>query len=201
MTTPHDLNKTRLRREAIDRMQAIEVEARVERSLAACRRIMPLETFALAETVMLYMPLPSEVDVAPLAIRCFQHGKVVCVPRVDWDRREMTPLEIECFEDSERMEVDSHGIRSPRAGRLVLPGLIDLVIVPGLAFDVRGNRLGRGGGFYDRFLARLNQSTKRIGICFDEQIIDAVPTNNGDERVDMVVTDRRLAHATEPRRV
>jgi len=152
---------------------------------------MQLEVFENASTVMLFMPLSDEVDLLPLALRCFQMGKTVCVPKVDWKRGDMEAKEVMSFDDHV-MEVDEHGVRSPRDGRCVLVSSIELVIVPGVAFDAMGNRLGRGGGFYDRFLKRLSPTAATIGLAFDQQIIDAVPVDERDIRVDMVVTDRRL---------
>jgi 5-formyltetrahydrofolate cyclo-ligase len=165
--------------------------ARHDASAAACTRLAALETFRHASVVMLYMPLPTEIDLTPAAIRCFRHGQTVCVPRVDWKGRDMVPVEISSFDD-EVMEIDDHGVRTPREGRPVVPHVIDMVIVPGLAFDPNGNRLGRGGGFYDRFLRRLRRSATTVGLAFDAQIIDEVPADDRDFAVSTIVTDRRL---------
>ncbi len=167
-------------------------------SAAACSHLTSLEAFHHASTVMLYMPLANEVDLTAAAIRCFQSGKVVCVPRVDWKRREMDAAEVSSFDDHV-MEVDEHGIRTPRQGPPLVPAVIDLVVVPGLAFDPHGNRLGRGGGYYDRFLRRLRRTAATVGLAFDVQIIDAVPADDRDFSVDIIVTDRRVAHVRRTR--
>ncbi len=191
MTEANDELKSDLR----DRMRKLVAElgpeARHDASAAACARLTALEAFRHASVVMLYMPLPTEVDLTPAAIRCFQSGKTVCVPRVDWKGRDMVAVEISSFDD-EVMEIASHGLRTPREGRPLVPHLIDIVIVPGLAFDTSGNRLGRGGGFYDRFLRRLRRSATTVGLAFDEQIIDAVPADDRDFAVSMIVTERRV---------
>ena len=166
---------------------------RHDASAAACAHLTSLEVFQHASVVMLYMPLATEVDLTPAAIRCFQGAKTVCVPRVDWRGRDMVPVEISSFDD-EVMAVDDHGLRTPRAGRPIVPSQIDLVIVPGLAFDAGGNRLGRGGGFYDRFLRRLRRSAITVGLAFECQIIDTVPADDRDFAVDLIVTDRRVNH-------
>jgi 5-formyltetrahydrofolate cyclo-ligase len=166
---------------------------RHDASAAACAHLTDLEVFQHASVVMLYMPLATEVDLTPVAIRCFQGAKTVCVPRVDWRGRDMVPVEISSFDD-EAMAIDDHGLRTPRAGRPIVPSQIDLVIVPGLAFDAGGNRLGRGGGFYDRFLRRLRRSAITVGLAFDGQIIDTVPADDRDFAVDLIVTDRRVRH-------
>ncbi len=166
-------------------------EQRATASHTACARLMQLEAFQNASVVMLFMPLADEVDLLPLALKCFQMGKTVCVPKVDWARGDMEAVEVTSFDDHV-MEVDEHGVRSPRDGQCVLVRSINLVVVPGVAFDAQGNRLGRGGGFYDRFLKRLAPTAATVGLAFDQQIIDQVPVDDRDIRVDMVVTDRRL---------
>jgi 5-formyltetrahydrofolate cyclo-ligase len=166
-------------------------------SLRACERLTALDPFRSAQIVMLYMPLPMEVDLTTIALRCFQSGKTICVPRVDWEKRDMVPVEVTTFDD--RMAPDAHGVRSPREGRPISPLLIDLIVVPGLAFDAAGRRIGRGGGYYDRFLARLRPDTFKVGLAFDEQIVDEVPVDDWDVNVDSVVTDRRVTRSNATR--
>ncbi len=143
---------------------------------------------------MLYMPLASEIDVTAIALRCFQTNCNVCVPKVNWQRRDMIAVEVNSIDDR-NMDTDEHGIRTPKECRPIPPSMIDLIVTPGLAFDARGHRLGRGGGFYDRFLVRVRNSAVRVGIAFDFQIIDEVPVDEQDASVDIIVTDRRVAHA------
>ena len=186
--------KVEIRRQILAKLAAMSDEQRHEGSVAACSRLTALEVFQHASVVMLYMPLASEVDLTPAAIRCFQTGKTVCVPLVDWKRRDMEPVEVTSFDDHV-MEVDEHGLRMPRGGAPIPPNLLDLVVVPGLAFDAHGHRLGRGGGYYDRFLSRLRRTAATVGLGFDVQITDEVPVDDGDISVDIVVTDRRVTHA------
>lgn len=194
MTQDHSELKSDLRTRMRAKLAAQSDRDRREASAAACEQLAGLDAFRHASTVMLYMPLPDEVDVTATAIRCFQSGKNVCVPRVDWARCDMDPVEAASFDD-EAMAPDEHGIRTPRDGAPVLPTVIDLVVVPGLAFDPNGNRLGRGGGFYDRFLRRLRRGATTIGLAFDLQIVDVVPADDRDFTVDWVVTDRRATQA------
>lgn len=162
-----------------------------------CKRVISLDAFTTADTVMLFLPLPGEVDVCPVALRCFQTGRTVCVPRVDWERKRMHAVEIR--ELDANLRETRHGVREPHEGRPIPLEQIGLVLVPGLAFDAQGGRLGRGGGFYDRFLKpgpandRLrSRSWFTCGVCFDFQVVDRVPTDENDIRLDAVATDRRL---------
>ena len=194
MSEHNSQQKAENRRAVLAKLAAMSDKQRHDGSAAACSRLTALEVFQHASVVMLYMPLASEVDLTPVAIRCFQTGKTVCVPLVDWKRRDMEPVEVTSFDDHV-MEVDEHGLRMPRGGAPIPPDLLDLVVVPGLAFDAHGHRLGRGGGYYDRFLGRLRRTAATVGLGFDVQITDEVPVNDGDVSVDIVVTDRRVTHA------
>jgi len=198
MTEQIKQRKSEIRADMRARLSAMREEERRTASAAACAKVVAHETFRHAGAVMLYMPLSMELDVTGLAIRCFQDGRTVCVPRVDWKRREMDPVDVTSFDDH-YMEIDEHGLRTPRHGRVMLPTAIDLVIVPGLAFDTSGRRLGRGGGFYDRFLARLRPSAATIGIAFDVQVIEDLPADVSDMSVDILVTDRRISIARASR--
>jgi len=139
---------------------------------------------------MLYMPMRSEVDVISVALEAFRLGKSVCVPRVDGSRKTMNAVEITSFDD-ESMNSDSLGVRAPKVGQEIPHEEIDLVIVPGVAFDMHGFRLGRGGGYYDRYLARFSRNTATIGVCFDIQFVEEIPTEPTDIAVHAVVSDRR----------
>lgn len=187
-------DKTAQRQEMRAKLSEVSDQQRHEASAEACSRLTALEEFRQAATIMLYMPLALEIDVTAIALRCFQLGKTVCVPKVDWERCDMIAVEVNEFDDR-FMDMDEHGIRTPRFGQPVLPSLINLIVAPGLAFDANGRRLGRGGGYYDRFLTRLHARAVRIGIGFDFQIIDSVPIESQDITLDIVVTDRRVTHA------
>ena len=184
--------KTQLRKRICEQLTELDSVQRHSLSIAACRRVAELEVFSHALTVMFYMPISGEVDLTPLALSAFEQGKSVCVPRVDWNRHVMSPVEVNSFDD-EDMETDERGIRTPVTGRPVPIREIDLVIVPGLAFDTHGRRLGRGGGFYDRFLSTLRGRTTTVGLVFDQQIAAIVPVDPHDVSVDLVVTDRRMS--------
>ncbi|MCZ6836242.1 MAG: 5-formyltetrahydrofolate cyclo-ligase [Planctomycetota bacterium] len=187
-------NKKTIRSEMRSMLADFSDEVRLEASNLACNKLIGLDEFKDARVVLLYMPLVTEIDVTAIALRCFQMGKTVCVPKVDWQRKDMIGIEVNELDDN-CMDVDDHGIRTPRQGQPVLPMQIDLVVVPGLAFDTKGHRLGRGGGFYDRYLARTRRGSIRMGICFDQQIVESVPIEPQDLPMDIVISDRRVSHA------
>ncbi|MCK4871542.1 MAG: 5-formyltetrahydrofolate cyclo-ligase [Phycisphaerales bacterium] len=200
MTDPISANrsdtKEAIRAEAAARVGELTTQARHDLSSRACLHVAETGAFRRAGVVLLYMPMPSEVDVTPLVLRCFQLGKTVCVPRTEWKERHMIAVEIHSMDDREM--TTKHGVREPIGGIPVSERDIDLVVVPAAAFDTHARRLGRGGGFYDRFLSRPKLRAITIGIGFEAQVFDRIPTESHDVPLDMVVTDQRTIHRDGP---
>ncbi len=139
---------------------------------------------------MVFLSLPTEVDTSSLVLRCWQDHKRVLAPKVSWEQRRMLPVEMLSLTDT--LTESDFGIREPVAGVPFPTSLIDLVIVPGLAYDEYGNRLGRGRGFYDRFLAHPDFRGVACGIAFEVQMTAGVPVGPLDRPVDMLVTDAQV---------
>ncbi len=150
-----------------------------------CRRLADTPGFLQAACIMLYLPIDGEVRLGGLARQAWRAGKTVCAPTSPLDR-EMRAIEIR----PENMSLFSPemGLRSP-LGREIFIDEIDFIVVPGLAFDRNGGRLGRGGGFYDRFLKKTDLRAEKIGAAFIEQIQPVLPMDINDALVDKVVTD------------
>lgn len=159
-----------------------------ERSIAACRNLLTTSEYRRAEVVMIFLTMTCEVDTSHIALQAWNDMKRVLAPRVAWEQRRMLPTEITSLTNDVR---DGElGIRQPVEGMPVPVSEIDLLIVPGLAFDAHGNRLGRGRGFYDRFLAHRDFRGCACGLAIDEQVVDVVPTSETDARLAMLVTPK-----------
>ena len=126
-------SKSAIRRLLKDRVAALAATERASKSSVACSWITQTAEFASAEVVMLYLSLPDEVDTASLALRCWQAGKTVVVPKVAWGQRRMLPVEISCLQTGVTRNGGGPGgsVPEPVAGKPVPLDLIDLVIVPG----------------------------------------------------------------------
>ncbi len=183
-------SKQRLRTELRRELAVMPEEAAAALSGVVCERIVSLPEFDHADTVMVYCPIRGEVDVANVAAHARGEGKRVVAPRVaDATMKRMVAVACEVLDES--LPVGAYGIREPD-GEEVPPERIDLVLVPALAFDLHGNRLGRGGGYYDRFLAAPTMRATLCGTAFDAQVRDLVPTGEFDQPVHMLATDKRL---------
>lgn len=174
-------------RKLIDGIPPEQIKAK---SLACCNLLVQQAEYTKSEIVMVFLSLPNELDTTSLVIHAWQDRKRVLAPKVSWEQRRMMPVEIRSLTDD--LVETSLGIREPLAGVPIPVGLIDLVIVPGLGFDARGNRLGRGRGFYDRFLAHPEFRGVKCGIAFEEQLCPEIPSDPLDVRVDMIVTDAKV---------
>lgn len=189
MTQPDP--KLEIRQQLRQRLAEMTDAQRHAKSVAACALIAATAEFQQAKSVMLFLSTPLEVDTAPLALRCWQQGKMVIVPKVSWDAKRMTPIEIASFSD-EHVRLTRHGIREPVNGNPVPLGFIDLVLVPGLGFTEQGHRIGRGMGFYDRFLAQGEFLGVSCGLAFEEQVMPAIPMLDHDVPLCMLATDRGI---------
>ncbi|HEX8911784.1 MAG TPA: 5-formyltetrahydrofolate cyclo-ligase [Humisphaera sp.] len=183
-------NKPALRRRFRDLLAAMTDADRHAKSQSACALLATTPEFAAASVVMMYLSTPSEVDTAALALKCWQAGKAVVVPRVSWDQRRMLPVEITSLQAG--LTAGAHGIREPDAatGKPIPIDLIDLVVVPGLGFSEQGHRIGRGMGFYDRFLAQPEFVGVSCGLAFSDQVVADMPVLDHDVPLSMLVTDR-----------
>ena len=186
----HDSLKAALRAEVRQRMAGLSDHALQEASARAGRRLLGLPELHQANVVLFYLPLPGEVDVAPAIADCLARGKRVCVPLIDWSQHDMTPVELASLDEADMVRT-RYGLRVPRGAAAVAASAVDVVVVPGLAFDDHGHRLGRGGGFYDRFLARMHAGAAKVAMAFEAQIIPQVPMAVTDVGVDVVVTEQR----------
>lgn len=138
--------------------------------------------FRAANTILLYHSLKDEVDTHAF-IRKWSREKRILLPVVTGDH-----LELRIYSGPEEMAIGSYGIEEPTGTVFTDYTEIDFIAVPGVAFDPKGNRLGRGKGYYDRLLPRIPSAFK-AGICFSYQLVEEVPAESHDIRMDTVITD------------
>jgi 5-formyltetrahydrofolate cyclo-ligase len=189
----HDLtDKKQLRHQLSGQLSRLTPEQIAEKSRLACKNVIESEHFQKASVVMLFLSLPHEVDTSHIILHAWQQNKTVAVPKVSWQQRHMIPVELNSLE-TEDLSHD-RGLRHPVTTNPVAIEEIDLVLTPGLAYDNKGNRLGRGGGFYDKFFNSEMLTADKCGLVFASQIIDSIPTADHDMPVDLFVTDQGIVH-------
>ncbi len=172
------------------RLGAIPPDQIRSKSLAACSRMIHTPEFQNARNIMLYLPMPGEPELQSLAAAAWKVGKNVLLPTVDWADNSMRPLRVQNLDM--RYDVPMPRVPQPAIGDPFPVEHIDLVVVPGLAFDRSGHRLGRGGGYYDRFLSRPTVHAIRVAIAFEEQWCADLPVEPHDIGMQIIITDHDI---------
>lgn len=180
------IDREKLRRDIRACRKRIEPDEVEKRSRCICERLAGIERLQAARIIMAYAPMPGEADPSFYWFERWQEGATVLLPRVEGD--ELVPV---AFTGWERTATGPFGIREPVGGPYPVEK-IEAVIVPGVAFDRHGYRLGHGKGYYDRFLPRLSPSALRCGVGFECQLVETVDPGPHDARLDLLVTDRRV---------
>jgi 5-formyltetrahydrofolate cyclo-ligase len=175
--------------------RALSAQARAERAERANQLLVGHQVFLRARCVLAYVSLRFELDPGAAVARAHALGKRVALPRVDVESGE---LRMHAYIPGDELSESGFGVREPQpSAPPVAAEDVDLVLVPGLAFDVRGYRLGYGKGFYDRLLPRLTCAT-RVGLAFELSLLAEVPNHEHDVPVDVLVTDKRVLLAERP---
>lgn len=170
--------KQRMRELLIQKRRMLSAEERTAKSELILSQLEKMTVFREAKTVLLYYPKNNEVDVLPLFKR-YKRDKVLLLPVTHRNGMTANP-----YEGNDKMHRGKVGIPEPTTPPF--EGNIDVIIVPAVAFDKEGNRLGRGGGYYDRFLKKQSHATF-IGVGYDFQLVDEVPVRKHDQKMHRII--------------
>lgn len=186
------LSKAQIREKALTCRQSLSAVERKQKSSQILKTIMATPFFAAAECIMLYLNFRDEVKTTPLAEEILKNGKRLVIPYCETRTTQIIPCEIQDL--AKDVGLSSFGIREPLADffRPVAPTKIDLALVPGLAFDYQGNRIGFGKGYYDRFLPQLRADVCVIGVAFACQVFERIPAESHDYKMSLLVTEDGL---------
>ncbi len=167
--------------------RAVMPEQRAAASHAVTEALLALPELAAATAVLVYGSMPEEIDTADLIERLWQRGTRVALPRV----RGRRDLQLHWHERDRDLCTGAYGLKEPcPQAPEALPPQIDVVVVPGVAYDLSCRRLGLGAGYYDALLAGMSATT--VGVAFDEQVAREVPCGEHDVPVDILVTPTRV---------
>ena len=180
------MSKNAIRKRILSRRDALPAPEIFSLSQAVGAQFLSSAPYAAASTLALYCSIRSEVATSRIFAAALQTGKRVLYPRTVG-----TTLEFVVVETLETLEESRFGICEPRAGEAIPLAKIDLIVLPGVAFDEKGIRLGYGLGCYDRALAAVERPTL-VGLAYDFQVVAVLPREEHDIPVDFVVTERKI---------
>jgi 5-formyltetrahydrofolate cyclo-ligase len=187
-------DKRLIRKEILSRRDSIGAELKRAKDMSISERLTALPEFIKAYKILLYASFRSEVDTVDLIKYCITGNKVVVLPKVDRERGELTLYEVKNIEE---LAEGCFGISEPAVSedRSMDAADMDVIVVPGVAFDEDCGRLGYGKGFYDKLLSKAKGQGSRVkgvvALAYEEQIAEALPLEAHDIRMDKIITDKR----------
>ena len=194
MTSDLNPQKTALRKDMRAALQKIPSAARLAASAQARSRLAEQPFWRDAASILFFAPMLDEVDVWPLLVETLAGGKIIALPRYDSASNDYSARRVQNPQND--IGPGQFGIREPKGGCPEIPlERLGLILVPGMAFDQHGCRLGRGRGYYDRLLLEVHGI--KCGIAFDEQIVDTIPAGTLDVRLDFILTPTRCVKVEE----
>ena len=179
-----------LRKKILNLLRGQKEEGRFKKSRSILKKLFAMREFKQARTILFYASFDGEVETFEMMKQAQRLGKKVALPAILKDQKKIVPAMIGNLDDD--LQAGPYGIIEPNDACLRFVGLeqIDLIIVPGIAFDKKNNRLGRGQGYYDRFLSAVPASIPAFGLAFDFQIVDCLPhPEKHDVRVARVIVN------------
>ncbi len=185
-------DKDSLRKELLKKRDDIPPEVRKCKDALILGQLSSLDEIKQAETVLLFASFRSEADTRGLTTRLLGEGKRAVFPKVDSESRGLLLYEVKGLEE---LKAGYMGIPEPSlisGDRTVDINGVDVVIIPGAGFDSEGNRIGYGGGYYDRLLSSLTRDIPVVAPAYEEQVVESVPSEPHDIKVDIIVTERRV---------
>lgn len=186
MDSPVKIQKSLLRKKFENIVHGLGARKRKKKSGQILRRLLRRRDFKKSKSVLIYVSLRNEVETRPVIQKALAAGKKVFIPRIQAKKINIYRI----LSLKKDLRKGAYGIWEPKpsGARRGRPSRLDLVLVPGLGFDREGRRLGRGLGYFDRFLAKVPHA-KKIGLAFREQIVSKIPVEKHDVPVDGVLTD------------
>jgi 5-formyltetrahydrofolate cyclo-ligase len=188
------VEKAQARKTIQQRIERLSTEDKRQASERVRERLADLPEFQQARSVLLFVSIADEVDTLPIIRDALAAGKHVAVPKVDVQAKAMDARRLRDLDQDIAPGV--FGILEPQSSEVVPPRQIDFILVPARGFDREGNRLGRGGGYYDRYMSQPGFDAWRCGVAFACQVLDAVPHDETDLPVHLLVTDEDVLRFT-----
>jgi len=186
--------KQEIRNEIFRRLDALSPEVITAKTKAIENRLFEFANFLEARIALLYTPLKGEVGTADIIKRSFMYNKIIVLPVFNSDTRKTTLMKVD--DPTRDLIAGPRGNLEPNPARSKKVPLecLDIAIVPGLAMDEKGGRVGSGDGLYDGLIPELPITTRKVGLVFEDQILPQAPMESQDRHVDIIITENRIIY-------
>ena len=186
--------KQQIRTEISKLLTTMPGDVRNQKTKAIEDRLFEFANFLEANIALLYMNTENEVATRDMIVRAFGYSKIVVLPVFDMNKHTVGLLKVDNLDN--QLKPGPRGVPEPDPVRCkkVPIDCIDIAIVPGIAFDEKGARIGTGMGFYDRLIPYLPITTRKVALAFEEQLIQQIPMEHHDKHIDIIITDQRIIY-------
>ena len=186
--------KEQIRKDIAKAVSGVTEKQRAEKTKAIEARLFGFANFLEARIVLLYIDGENEVRTKNILKNTYAFNKIVVLPAFDSERLKVSVFKVD-HPDKDLLP-GPRGVAQPNPARCKPVPLqkIDIAIIPGVAFDEKGARIGSGHGYYDRFIPDLPVTTRKVALAFEEQILPQAPTESHDKHVDIIITDKRIIY-------
>lgn len=186
--------KKQIRREKLKIRREMTIEEKSNYDKIIKDKFFESSFYKESENIFIYISYDSEINTKDIIMRAIKEGKKIYVPRTEFSTKLMNAVRIENFDN---LVESRYGILEPKKDEpFIDPNDLDLIVVPGVAFDKNGGRVGYGAGYYDRYFKRINNENKskiiKLVLAYDFQLIDKVPTDEEDVLIDAVMTEKQF---------
>ncbi|MCP4745864.1 MAG: 5-formyltetrahydrofolate cyclo-ligase [Desulfobacteraceae bacterium] len=188
------VKKQEIRETMANKIAAMASDAVSTKTTAIENQLFEFANFLESRIALLYTPIASEVDTAEIIRRSYMYNKIIVLPGFNPVRNRITLLKVD--------DPDKDLIKGPRGNFEPDPGrckavpldCLDIAVIPGIAMDEKGGRIGSGAGYYDRFIPNLPITTRKVGLVFEDQVMPIIPMESHDKHVDIVITEKRVIY-------
>jgi len=187
-------SKSDIRNRVVAAIQALSEEELTTKTSRIEKRLFGFANFMEANISLLYMPQKFAVDTKRIIQRCFDYRKIVALPAFNTEKHAMRPFKVDAFETD--MILGPRNIMEPDPERCKIIPLerIDIAIIPGVALDEKGGRIGSGEGYYDRLIGKLPITTRKVALSLECQVVQQVPMESHDKYMDIIITEDRVIY-------
>ncbi len=187
-------SKSDIRNRVVTAIQALSEKELAAKTAQIENRLFGFANFLEANISLLYMPQKFVVDTKKIIQRCLNYRKIVTLPAFNTEKHEMQPYKVDAFDTD--MTLGPRNILEPDPERCKIIPIerIDIAIIPGVALDEKGGRIGSGEGYYDRFIGKLPITTRKVALSLECQIVQQVPMESHDRFMDIIITEDRVIY-------
>ena len=188
------VTKSQIRTDIADALAAVSEKEIAEKTSAIEKRLFDFANFLESKVALLYTNNNNEVGTKNILTRTHAYNKIIVLPAFNTETFAMTLMKVDALEKD--LTAGPRGIVEPNPDRCKVVPIerIDIAIIPAVALDEKGGRIGSGEGYYDRLIPELSITTRKVALAFEEQIIPQIPIESHDKHIDIIITDKRIIY-------